>query len=105
MCSTAARVGANGLEIAIHDVSVHVSQPGMKERFGKTPDNFKVKALPQSHDALVRAHHKIELHGSKTAPPCTFQRMRAHRSGNPAPRGCDGSYVSAICDVSSSALL
>jgi len=85
MCSTAARLGANSLEMAIHDVGVYVAQCGMKERFGKAPHDFEIEPLPQTHGALVGAHHKIELHGAKPALPRAFQRMRAHRARNPAP--------------------
>ena len=91
MCSTAARIGANSLEMAIQDVGVHVAQRGMKKCFGKAPDDFKFEALPQTHGALVGAHHKIELHGAKTAFLGAFQRMRAHRARNPAPCCCEPS--------------
>jgi len=47
MCSTAARVGANGLELAIHDVGVYVAQRGMKKRLGEAPHDFEIEALPQ----------------------------------------------------------
>ena len=86
MCSTAARVGANGLKLAIHDVGVHVTARGMKERFGKPPHDLKFEALLQMNGALVGAHHKIKLHGAKPALPGAFQRMRAHHARNPAPR-------------------
>ena len=53
MCSTAARIGANRLQMAIHDVGVHVAQRGMTKCLGKASDDFKFEALPQTHGALV----------------------------------------------------
>ncbi len=55
MCSTAACLGANRLETAIHDVGVYVAQRGMKKRFGKAPHDFEIEALPQMHGALEDA--------------------------------------------------
>src|SRR6267142_1915098 len=77
----------------------------MKKRFGKAPDYFKFEPLPQTHGALVGAHHEVKLHGAKPALPCAFQRMRAHGARNPAPRCRSSRHVSAVCNVPAAALL
>ena len=46
MCSIAARVSANGLEIAIHDEGVDVAERRTLEGSGQPPDDPKAKALP-----------------------------------------------------------
>src|SRR5713226_9278642 len=105
MCSIAARISANGLEITIHDAHVDVAQSWMLEGSWQTPDNFKAKALPQPDGALVGADYEIELHRAKSARPRAVQRMRAHRSGHAAAHRRNGCHVAAIGDVRSAALL
>ena len=86
MCSIAARISANALEIAIHDVGVDVSLRWMLECSGQAADNFEAKTLPQPYGTLVRADYKIELHRTKSAPASAAQRMLAHCSGHAAAR-------------------
>src|SRR5260370_33813662 len=105
MWSIPARISANALEIAIHDVRVDVSQGWMKERFRKAPDDLEAKALPQARGTLVGADYKIELHRAKSAPASATQRMLAHRTCNPASGRCHGCHVAAIGNVSSATLL
>src|SRR6266436_4269761 len=105
MCSIAARISANGLEIAKHDVGVDVAQRRMKEGFGKLANDFKIEALPQADGAIVGANHEIELHRAKPAFARAVQGMSAHCACNSAAHGCNRSHVAAIRDVRSAALL
>src|SRR6266849_10385477 len=105
MCSIAARISANALEIAIHDAGVDVTQRRMQEGSGEAPDNFKAKTLPQPDRAVIGADYKIELHRAKSPLPRSVQRMRAHCSGHAAACRRNGCHVAAIGDVRSAALL
>jgi len=105
MCSTAARIRANRLKLSEHNEGVHETERGMLKCFGKTANNFKAKASPQPHRALVAAHHKIELHGAKPALPRALERMRAHGPSH-AAACCPGSrHVATVGDVRAAAFL
>ena len=105
MCSIAARISANALEIAIHDVRVDVSQRWMLEGSGEAADDIEAKALPQAHGTLVSTDYKIELHRAKSAPASAAQRMLTHRACDPATGRCHGCHVPAIRNVRSATLL
>src|SRR5580658_976696 len=77
----------------------------MQERSRQPADNFKSKALPQPHGALVGAHHKIKLHRAKSPLLGNAQRMRAHGSRYAAAKRPRRGHVSAIRDVRATALL
>src|SRR5260370_1785564 len=105
MCSIGTRISANELEIAIHDVGVVVSSRRMMEGPGEAADNFKAEALPKSDGAFIGGDDEIKLHSAKAAFPRAVERMLAHRSGYAAARHGYRRHVTAIGDVSSTALL
>src|SRR6266568_928852 len=105
MCSTGARTSANGSEFAVHNVCVDEAEFRMVKSFGKAANDLEAEALPQPNRALVRADHKIELHGAETALPRTLERVRAHRACHAAARGVRSSHVATIGDVAATASL
>src|SRR5437879_11353084 len=105
MCSIGARASANGLEIAIHDVSIDIAERWMKKSFGKPADDFKIEALPQFDGAFVGADYEVVLHGAKGAFACAIQRMSAHCARHAAAHRRHRSHVAAIGDVRSAATL
>lgn len=105
MCSIAARISANALEIAKHDVRVDVAQCWMKERVRKRANDRKFEALPQFYGAIVGTDDEIKLHGAKSTAPSAAERMLAHRAGDPAAGCGDGCQVAAICNVPTATVL
>ncbi len=105
MCSIAARISANRSELAVHDVRVDEPERGMLEGFWKAANDVEAKLLPEPDGALVRADHKIKLHGAEAALPRMLQGVRAHRAGYAAARRVRRSHVSAIRNVCAAAFL
>ena len=105
MCSIGARISANGLEFAIHDVGVDVSERGVKKSLWEAADDFKLKSLPQEHGAVVRVDYKIELHRAKPALTRSAERMFTHRASHAATGAGHGGHVPTVRDVSTAAFL
>src|SRR5438034_5865410 len=86
MCSTGARESANRLELAVHDVGIDQADRWMLKGLGKAAHDFEPGLQPQPDGALVAADHKIKLHGTETALPRAFERVRAHLTSYAAAR-------------------
>ncbi len=51
----------------------------MSKSLRQSSNNRKSQLLPQRNRSVVRAHHNIELHGTKTSPFRLAQAMHSHR--------------------------
>jgi len=72
---------------------------------GKPAYDFESEALPERDGTLVRAYHKIELHGLEAAIAGSIEGVRTHRASY-ASAGCPRSGdVPAIGHVRAPALL
>src|SRR5208283_3896583 len=78
-------------------------RPRMVEGARQGADDFEAEALPKSHSSVVRADYEIVLHGPKPSGPGPFERMRAHRAGNPSPRRFGRGHVSAAGNMGTAA--
>ena len=105
MCSTAARVSANGLEFTIHDVGVDVSQRGMEKSFRRRPTISNSK-LCQSRTArsfvLTTKLNCIARKPRSRARPSECSHIER---ATPRPVAVSGGHVATVRNVSTAALL
>ena len=57
---------------------------------------FQIRDFAKGAPLSVGFYHKIELHGSKLAFLCVFERMTAHLSCYSASGSCCSSYVATV---------
>lgn len=77
----------------------------MQERSWQRSYNLKPVALPQPYRALIRTHHKIELHGAKSSSGGPRDRIAAHRARHAASCCSRRRHIPAIAYMSAAALL
>jgi hypothetical protein len=83
----------------VHHERVHETQNRVLESLRNRSDDVEAKPLPEPDRALIRADHKIELHGAEASCSRADQRVFAHRRRNTSTTRVRRRHVAAIGDV------